>query len=263
MTPNQKLVQAKVNEILQKAIDLYGKSYPRVKFYLACVPPASFDIRGYRMAGQARKDKQGHLSLRFHPTMVEKYLDEVLNDTVAHEVAHLVCFAEPRLGRRHNEGWKQVCLALGGDGTRCGTFDLGRPSPEQRRERSMSLRPHVYTDSAGVARRVTTQCHNRIQRRGAVYRYRDNRATINRHSPYRYAPHQPTKPVAKPTVTQPTAQVDTGGKSKADICRELIKTHYGSMNEQTLIALIAQRAGLNMGLAKKYFSNNLAKAFTA
>jgi|SRR5690554_3624671 len=42
-----------------------------------------------------------------------------VNETIPHEVAHIVCQNFPHLGRRHDAGWKRVCLALGGDGKRC------------------------------------------------------------------------------------------------------------------------------------------------
>ena len=78
------------------------------------------DIKG-RCAGQAiRKGKA--LSLRFNPEAIVEFNDQMTNDTIPHEVAHLVCYVNPRLGRNHDGGWKSVCRRLGGDDSR--THDM-------------------------------------------------------------------------------------------------------------------------------------------
>ncbi len=43
---------------------------------------------------------------------------QLIDEFVPHEVAHLVNFIKPSTGRCHNKGWKNVCVTLGGSGSR-------------------------------------------------------------------------------------------------------------------------------------------------
>lgn len=79
------------------------------------------DVTG-RAAGWARPLKHGKYKLRFNREAILKHNDEMTKDTIPHEVAHLVCFARPELGSRHDLGWKAVCRRLGGDDSR--THDM-------------------------------------------------------------------------------------------------------------------------------------------
>jgi predicted SprT family Zn-dependent metalloprotease len=75
----------------------------------------SIDISGTRLAGMAKRRGFSY-SLRFHPDAIEKYYKLMVRDIIPHEIAHLVCMMDPTLGKHHNNGWKNVCRALGGDG---------------------------------------------------------------------------------------------------------------------------------------------------
>lgn len=81
------------------------------------------NIRG-GVAGRAGIDRQGNHYLHFNPEAIELYLDEMVKDTIPHEIAHTLCQIRPRLGRNHNAGWKRVCRALGGDDARTHTMKL-------------------------------------------------------------------------------------------------------------------------------------------
>ena len=90
------------------------------------------DIKGYRTAGCAiRRGSQftGYeFTLRFHPDAIAKHYDEMVNDTIPHEVAHTVCQMRPELGDHHDRGWKRVCRSLGGDDSRTHTMEFGTRS---------------------------------------------------------------------------------------------------------------------------------------
>lgn len=81
------------------------------------------DIRG-RCHGRAiAKHSIGKYTIRLNP---EAYLldqQEMMEDTIPHEVAHIVCMIKPTLGRNHDHGWKRVCRELGGSAKVTG--DLG------------------------------------------------------------------------------------------------------------------------------------------
>ena len=114
-------VRARTQQVLDKAEALYG-----VKIN----PTIAFNLRG-RVAGWAgckfcaltRKAKD--FSLRFNSELIQgDHFEDMITNTVPHEVAHLVCYARPELGRKHDAGWKQVCMALGGDGKRTHNYDV-------------------------------------------------------------------------------------------------------------------------------------------
>lgn len=79
------------------------------------------DIRG-KVGGYAGLNKHGVYFLRFNREAILNYNEDMTNDTIPHEVAHLVCFNQRHLGSDHDYGWKRVCRMLGGDDSR--THDM-------------------------------------------------------------------------------------------------------------------------------------------
>ena len=114
-------VRERTQQVLAKAEQLYG-----VKIN----PIISFNLKG-RVAGWAgckfcmltRQATQ--FTLRFNCELINgKHFEDIMNETVPHEVAHLVCYARPDLGRKHDAGWKRVCMALGGNGKTRHDYDV-------------------------------------------------------------------------------------------------------------------------------------------
>jgi SprT protein len=81
-----------------------------------------FDLKG-RTAGTA-SGRFGMYTLRFNHDMLLRELEDMRDDTVPHEIAHLVCFARRELGSNHDRGWQRVCIALGGSGDRTHELDV-------------------------------------------------------------------------------------------------------------------------------------------
>lgn len=80
------------------------------------------DIRG-QIGGWAKyDDRTGVYSLRFNREAILNYNEDMTNDTIPHEVAHIVCYNQRHLGYAHDDGWKRVCRMLGGDDSR--THDM-------------------------------------------------------------------------------------------------------------------------------------------
>lgn len=255
MTKNEALVEARTLKVIRKAMDLYD--VPELEF-----AKIRFDIRGHRIAGQAWHEF-GTYGLRFHPKACAEHLVEILNNTIPHEVAHLVTFANRTLGYNHNRGWKRICMALGGNSTRCHSLDLGGPSKEQRAIARRARRPYVYTDTYGVIHHLTKQRHKKIVA-GVIYGVRGG-ARIHNSCDYSIIrTPKPTKVKVVRTSQQRFCKT-TGRKSKADIVRSLIKLHYvpgpDHLNDDQIIAKIMGTCNFKRGLAKAYFNNNLAKAF--
>lgn len=115
-------VLAHCDEVFEKAKSLYGadlKGKTRI----------TFDLKG-RAAGQVQCKRVGvHkvYTLRFNLEIAssEEGKRELLDNTVQHEIAHLVCWECPELGgSKHNAVWSRVCERLGGNGERTHTLPV-------------------------------------------------------------------------------------------------------------------------------------------
>ena len=162
MTPQQQQIVDNCKAVFTKAKELY----PHLSFDAVSI---RFDLRG-RCAGMARR-RGTQYSVRFNADMLTREaFDHVLNDTVPHEVAHIVCFMDPRLGRNHDYGWASVCRRLGGTGAR--THD-----EEVVYGKGLT---YEYTTTRGHQVRVSQQIHSRIQQRGVTYTYKGAKGKIDK-----------------------------------------------------------------------------------
>jgi SprT protein len=137
--------QKRVLDVLEMAHELYSIGdlmYTEIRF----------DLKG-QCAGQAMI-QGSRLILRFNQEAMEKDWDDMFNDTIPHEVAHLVCFKRPELGRNHNRGWKEVCRSLGGAGDRCHKIEL---SPGKK------LTRFLYVLEDGTEVKLTKNAHTKVQ----------------------------------------------------------------------------------------------------
>jgi SprT protein len=71
-------------------------------------PEVAFDLKG-RVAGQAWGDKK----IRLNIELLHKYYDEMLHQTLPHEIAHCVVSRKWPRARPHGWQWGQVMLAFG------------------------------------------------------------------------------------------------------------------------------------------------------
>jgi SprT protein len=116
-----------------------------------------WDLRG-QAAGQACK-KGDNLILRLNLQAISLDRDWVIKEVIPHEIAHLICFIAPYLGRNHNRNWRNVCVRLGGSGST--THD--KPLKKAR-----NVRQYVYHKGDQKVK-VTSIRHKRIQK-GVAYR---------------------------------------------------------------------------------------------
>jgi predicted SprT family Zn-dependent metalloprotease len=238
-------VRNKVNECINDAERTFGITMPKVD--------VRFDLTG-RAAGMAGM-RYGAFYLRFnvsHMSLGGQTWEHLLNDTVPHEVAHTVCQAFPKFGRSHNDGWKQVCVALGGNGRRC-------YSEEDAPEAIAAMRPYVYVTTNGNTVRVTKVIHGKIQTRGASYSYKGGKGSINRQCQFNYMTAPAVVAAKKPVVVVAKAKPVTVAKntaSKADLVRAMIAN---GMTEAQVVARCVSDLGMKAGLAKTYYKNNLNK----
>ena len=157
-----------INTCLKKANELFGTNFSLLNV------DVDFDIKG-RCAGRAYPTRYSACKtkyrLSFNMEAILKYNEDMTNDTIPHEVAHLVCFAKPLLGTNHDAGWKRVCRQLGGDDSRTHDMTLTKHREKQRVRFTYEVMGHEIL--------VGPIQHQRIQR-GAEYNVRHPRVGVTR-----------------------------------------------------------------------------------
>lgn len=121
-----------------------------------------FDLKG-NSAGQAIL-RAGGLILRFNQEAIAKAYADMVEDTLPHEVAHLVCFTDPARGRNHNAGWAAVAKSLGGSGNRIHRIELTK---------ARRVRRYVYVLSDGSELKLTKEQHTKLQEGQSTFHARD------------------------------------------------------------------------------------------
>jgi predicted SprT family Zn-dependent metalloprotease len=245
-------VRNKVAELVTKANQVYNITLPDVAI--------RFDLKG-RCAGQAGF-KHGQYYMRFNLEMMRGAgWDHIINDTVPHELAHIVCFFKPALGRQHDNGWRRVCMMLGGSGERCHSEEV------------VYAKGHTfaYTTSTGHTVSVSETIHRRIQQ-GRVYRWRGKghvhaqcehqligaygRAVADVPAATATTTHTPTKTAAIPQTTFQTANGTNADKIRARI-RAAKQAGEG---RDVVIQWGVSNLGQSRSLATAYVKNNWDKA---
>jgi SprT protein len=160
------MLQARIQQVRDRVAQLiarYEAAHPGQK-----VPAIDirFDLRG-RAAGWAGQRGWNYF-MRFNTDMMQNQgWDHMINDTVPHELAHIICFANGS-DRGHGWAWRRTCQWLGGSGERCHREAVVYAKGET----------YVYTTSTGHTVNLSVQRHRRVQS-GTVYRFRDGKGTIN------------------------------------------------------------------------------------
>jgi len=212
-----------------------------------------FDLKG-RAAGIAMI-KGDKLTLRFNTTMINgDGYDHIINDTVPHEVAHLVNFRDPRTGNNHNAGWASVCRQLGGTGLRTHNEEVIYAKGKT----------YKYVTSTGATVNVSQRMHSNIQR-GGVYSAR-GKGKLNNQCAYELVGVS-GRPVKTTTETKPTpaakavrkaASKPTATKkgTKAEQVRNQLR---GGMHPEAVVEWAVVELGMKPALARTYVKNNINK----
>jgi predicted SprT family Zn-dependent metalloprotease len=223
-------IQARVNQLIAEYEHRHpGQKIPQIQI--------RFDLRG-RVAGQAGYRGWNYF-MRFNKDMmVNQAWDHLINDTVPHELAHIICFANGS-DRGHGYAWKRTCRELGGNGERCHSEAVVYAKG----------RTFVYTTSTGVTVNLSETKHRKIQQ-GAAYLFKDRtKGRLDRTCSYSVLGEQPTKEVPVQTLL-PKAPTATG--SKAELVRAIIlRCRAAGGTERD-----AQTAAINeLGLTPAYARN--------
>ena len=248
-------VEAKVATLIKKAEELFDTKLPPIEL--------RFDVRG-RVAGWAGS-KWGSYFMRFNvDMMMNSSWDHLLNDTVPHELAHIVCFVNPRLGRNHDQGWKRVCRMLGGNGQRC----------HNEQVEYANGKTFYYTTSTGHVVTLSSQIHRKVQQ-GRSYMFRHGKGRVCKESPWSTKKDavptviKVTPPAANPTfgrlatvipkpVSPDGSKVVTGSTmSKADQVRAQIRASKAAgFGEEHVITWAQINLNMTRTLARAYVQNN-------
>ena len=273
-TPQQQVID-KTKACFDKAKELYGLDLSRVH--------VRFDLKG-RAAGMACR-RGGQYIIRYnHDMLTREAFDHLLNATVPHEVAHIVCYMDRSLGADHNSGWERVCIALGGTGA------------TRHKEEVVYGKGHTYeyTTDRGNKVRVGDKYHKDIQS-GRPLRYRNGIGTVTRECAYSIVGVQgrtlatpvvrtpvatvppvratvpayptpaawrtvtPPAPVQQPAPRMPVAAF-ASGNSKASIARAIMLAgHTRNTPYETVIAAIMAATGHDRQLARATYKANAPK----
>lgn len=145
-----------VRDCLTKAFKMYG-----IELSINCVD-ISYDVTGY-VAGKATRLSLIQYKLRFNLEAIDKHWDEMVNNTVPHEVAHIVAWLCPLLrAKGHDAKWSRICRSLGGTGSRTHSYDI-----------SSARKEYLYIVN-NVEYKLTSIRHKRVMT-GNVYTCQDGR----------------------------------------------------------------------------------------
>ena len=240
-------VKAKVAALIaQYEADHPGQKVPQVDI--------RFDLRG-RAAGMA-----GHKGwtyyMRFNrDMMMNQGWDHLIKDTVPHELAHIICFANGS-DRAHGLFWRRTCRELGGTGERCHSEAVTYAKGQT----------YVYTTSTGRTINMSAIKHRKIQQ-GASYTGRNGLGRIDRTCSYSLlgsttlvtpAVSPKEVPVStllpKPKSVLPVAAT---GVSKADQVRARIRQARQRGEDASVVVQWAViTLGMTAALARAYVKNN-------
>ena len=131
--------------------------------------PIVFFARG-RTAGWAKyKNVDGSMvyNLEFNINAIQLDWDDMTQDTIPHEIAHIVDRFVNLKSNNHNARWRRIARTLGCTGKRCHSI------PTERARKRAPKRRVQYIADCGSEIWVTMTIHNKIQR-GQTRRLRSN-----------------------------------------------------------------------------------------
>lgn len=174
MNELQKKVVKKVEECYELAAEVYGRTFQ--------FPEILFKKRG-RVAGTAQSFYGRSGVLNFNMKLLEQNEADFLENTVPHEVAHLVTFdlhgtIRNQNGRRSSHGpeWKAVMRSLGVNPSTTHNYDVSDAGGHHKTK-------HVYQCGCGKQYAIGPTIHRNIQN-GQVRFH--NRTCLRVHGPIKY-----------------------------------------------------------------------------
>lgn len=227
-------VQARIQTLITQWQTQTGQTLPDIQI--------RFDLRG-RVAGCAGS-RAGRSFMRFNTDMMQNAgWDHVLNRTVPHELAHVICQVQGT-DSGHGHVWARTCRALGGTGERVHsqavTYARGQT--------------YVYTTSTGRTIHLSSIRHGKIQQ-GATYTGGPGLGRIDRSCAYQVLGQQ-VSPVATPVQPPPVARPG----SQAAQVRAWIQQ---GLTQQLVRELCMSQLGQTLAQARQYWRTERVKVLQA
>lgn len=153
-------ILAKHEEVMRKARELFPsfRYAPECKVY--------FYETG-RTAGKAH----GDMRVGYNAHVFAQDMERFLNDTVPHEIAHIVCMYT-RTDMGHGATWKRVCAMLGGNAKRCYAGNEIQHKMVRTRHR------YEYRATCGTVEMVSDIAHKKIQNGTGSYHLRTTKGKL-------------------------------------------------------------------------------------
>lgn len=231
----------KTREILKLAFDKYNISIDPNNVDI------TYDIKGRSALGRARYNRNTHrYQIQFNPQAIVVNHDDMLYDTMPHEIAHIVCFIRPELGKNHDAGWKRVCASLGGTPSRCAAKGLYTGM-----QASKVIKRYEY-DVNGKIVKIGPKHHKVIQQGGDIRL----KSTHERILPSMLV--TTTIPVVISTAPivniKPVKQ--STGVSKVSLAAEIIKQNPTASRSQLIQLFMTQLSMTKAGATTYYYNLN-------
>lgn len=237
-------IQNRIKQVMKAAEERYGVDFSEVQ--------VRFDLRG-RCAGiagyQGTMFGERNYFLRFNCDMIKTdAFKHLIDDTVPHEIAHIVCYMRPELGRKHDAGWKKVCRALGGGGERCHNEQVAFANGKS----------YQYKTTAGRLVILSEKRHRNIQM-GATYTVRRGGGQITKACEWVLFKPGVAQLAEGHTVAPRAVALKTG--SKAEKVREFIRlAKRNDMTQSSVIWTAQVELGMSKGQAQRYVTENWDRA---
>ena len=186
LTEAQKeLIEERVQEVINLAEEMYNVDlgFVDIEYTLrkrqclavACIKGMTGLINGRKVIvpGTAHTPK-----IKFNPEAFIQSWDDMMNDTIPHEVAHLVNYFDLETGHDHNIGWRQVCVALGGTGRTKAEAGIYRLTP------GTVIKHYDYIATCGTPVTLKAGRHRKIQKGTMTYTLGSTGGTLDKMCKY-------------------------------------------------------------------------------
>lgn len=223
-------------ECIEKAFDMFNITTIKASDVII-----RNDIRGQH-AGQAMRRGKTY-TLRFNPEAITNYFQEMLTDTIPHEVAHIVCFIRPDLGKNHDAGWKRVCRMLGGDDSRTHTMNLSAGKAKTEYDYMVS----------GEIVKLGPKRHARLQRGETTYSHRTLGKITKDMFVGKSGQRVTATPKAKPKST-PTTKPAMKLGSKKQMAMVIYKANPNATRQQVIEMFMSHLSMTKAGASTYYYN---------
>jgi predicted SprT family Zn-dependent metalloprotease len=160
---------ARVHEVMEMARD----KFPTFDIQNNHLPIVFFKTGAH--AGTARwrsKFGQRQFNVEFNTVAIKGNREDMLSDTIPHEIAHIVDIYINGSSDGHGPRWKRIAKSLGCGAKRTHSYDMTEAKRTRRRA--------VYVATCGTELKVSIQTHNKIQQRGQVRQLTSTRGKVGR-----------------------------------------------------------------------------------